>query len=46
MSRRITNGSRKLASDGKAVVVITHDEMLARLAGDRVVDLSVAEEER
>lgn len=25
---------------GRAVVVITHDELLARLAGNRIVDLS------
>lgn len=37
---------RKLAFDGKAVAVITHDEMLARLAGDRVVDLSAGSKER
>lgn len=44
--QEVAKWCRKLASDGKAVVVITHDEMLARLAGDRVVDLSAAEEER
>lgn len=37
---------RKLAASGKAVVVITHDDTLARLAGDRVVSLSVKSEER
>lgn len=44
--QEVAKWCRKLASDGKAVVVITHDEMLAQLAGDRVVDLSAAEEER
>ena len=37
---------RKLAASGKAVAVITHDDTLARLAGDRVVSLSVKSEER
>lgn len=37
---------RKLAASGKAVVVITHDDTLARLAGDRVVSLSAKSKER
>lgn len=32
---------RKIADEGKAVVVITHDDLLARLVGDQVVDLDV-----
>lgn len=43
--REVAQWCRKLAENGKAVVVITHDEMLARLAGDRVVDLSAEPEE-
>lgn len=38
--REVASWCRKLAAQGKAVVVITHDEMLARLAGDRTVELA------
>ena len=44
--QEVAQWCRKLAASGKAVVVITHDDMLARLAGDRVVDLSPELEER
>lgn len=44
--QEVAQWCRKLAASGKAVVVITHDDMLARLAGDRVVDLSLELEER
>ena len=44
--QEVAQWCRKLAASGKAVVVITHDDMLARLAGDRVVDLSSELEER
>ncbi len=43
--QEVAQWCRKLAENGKAVVVITHDEMLARLAGNRVVDLSAEPEE-
>lgn len=38
--REVACWCRKLASGGRAVVVITHDELLAQLAGNRIVDLS------
>ena len=38
--------SGALAAEGKAVVIITHDEMLARLAGDRRVELAAHDEGR
>lgn len=44
--REVAQWCRKLAENGKAVVVITHDDMLAQLTGDRVVDLSSGLEER
>ncbi len=37
----VVHWCRKLASEKKAVVVITHDELLAQLAGDYIVDLSL-----
>lgn len=44
--REVAAWCRRLAAGGKAVVVITHDEMLARMAGDRVVNLSTKPKER
>lgn len=37
----VVHWCRKLASEKKAVVVITHDELLAQLAGDYIIDLSL-----
>lgn len=44
--REVALWCRRLAAEGKAVVIITHDEMLARLAGDRRVELAAHDERR
>ena len=44
--REVALWCRRLAAEGKAVVIITHDEMLARLAGDRRVELAAHDEGR
>lgn len=44
--REVALWCRWLAAEGKAVVIITHDEMLARLAGDRRVELAAHDEGR
>ena len=44
--REVALWCRRLATEGKAVVIITHDEMLARLAGDRRVELAAHDEGR
>lgn len=44
--REVALWCRRLAAERKAVVIITHDEMLARLAGDRRVELAAHDERR